>query len=94
MTVCCLLPLVRKNPNALLLDVGCGCESHFYFSILTLILRCHHLVGHDTRKVVLDGFPVKNVIASDISHGKHSSRNFINRRPDTLYFPRFLGPGP
>lgn len=26
-------------------------------------------VGHDTRKLVVDGFPAQNIVASDIHHG-------------------------
>lgn len=32
--------------------------------------RMHCAVGNDIRKVVLDGWPVENVIASDLNPGK------------------------
>ncbi|OSC97446.1 hypothetical protein PYCCODRAFT_1377204 [Trametes coccinea BRFM310] len=42
-----LMSLVKSDPNALLLDIGC-------------------CFGNDVRKVIADGYPAENIIASDL----------------------------
>jgi hypothetical protein len=54
--------------------LGADVSTILIFPSLILVLKCDRLVGHDTRKIVLDGFPAKNIIASDIYHGKHLSQ--------------------
>ena len=66
-----LLRMVRERPDSLLLDIGCGCECNEAFMSNSKGLTCRP-VGHDTRKIVLDGFPARNIIASDISRGNYA----------------------
>jgi hypothetical protein len=60
-----VLDLGRNVPGALLLDVGCCCAYLLCFK--TQITQ--YTVGNDLRKLASDGFPVKNMIASDLRQG-------------------------
>jgi hypothetical protein len=61
-----ILELGRERPDALLLDIGCCCTSDHDAALNSLDSI---LVGVDARKAAADGFPAKNIIASDIRNG-------------------------
>ena len=63
-----------KERDAILLDVGCCCESLTNVAEVTeqsthIVL---YIVGNDVRKAVADGYPAQNVITSDIEGGKEA----------------------
>ncbi len=62
-----LLKLRTERSDAILLDLGCCCESTCPLCTLgSSPDNVREPVGNDIRKAVLDGFPVQNVIASDL----------------------------
>jgi hypothetical protein len=63
-----LLKLGRERDGAILLDIGCCCKP---LSISVLFMSYgHRLVGTDVRKAILDGFPLKNVVTTDLHKGR------------------------
>jgi hypothetical protein len=63
-----LLKIAHERSEPLLLEIGCGCKLSAL--LLTIKISGESLaVGHETRKMMVDGFPVKGIIASDISPG-------------------------
>jgi hypothetical protein len=66
-----LLELGKKG--GLFLDIGCCCEHDSLFVLICLSDPSGFSVGTDARKAVADGFPVKQVILSDLREGTLSS---------------------
>lgn len=64
-----LLKLGEEREGAILLDIGCCCELPDTQNMSSVRLTSG-LVGNDVRKVVADGFPVHNVVATDIHPGQ------------------------
>jgi hypothetical protein len=61
-----ILKLGRERPGAVLLDIGCCCASKYH--VVALILNSFS-VSVDARRAAADGFPMENIIASDINNG-------------------------
>ena len=64
-----LLKLGTQREGAILLDIGCCCELPAAHDV-TWVRLTSGLVGNDVRKAVADGFPVHNVVATDIHPGQ------------------------
>lgn len=64
-----LLTLGRQRTNAIFLDLACCCWCFFVFHSNIHTLNELHLVGNDARKAIQDGYPVANVLASDLHAG-------------------------
>ena len=67
-----LLELGKKG--GLFLDIGCCCEYDSLFVLICLSDASGFSVGTDARKAVADGFPVKQVILSDLREGTSTLR--------------------
>jgi hypothetical protein len=65
-----ILELGRERPDALLLDIGCCCTSDHDVLLTALNNLDSILVGVNARKAAADGFPAKNIIASDLRNAK------------------------
>ncbi|KAF7312539.1 Methyltransferase ausD [Mycena indigotica] len=60
-----VLNLLRERPTALCLDLGCCCA--FRLNKTRMLASAHHvIVGTDVRKLATDGFPIEQLIASDL----------------------------
>lgn len=83
------LSLLKERDRAILLDIGCCCEfnafSHHLFLFLIALL-----VGTDVRKAVVDGWPIQDIVASDIQKGIQTFIHFQKCYPIYI-FVRFLG---
>ena len=66
-----LLELGKKREGAILLDIGCCCEFWVPMILNMLITSPLMPVGNDVRKAIADGYPVQNVIASDLEKGEY-----------------------
>lgn len=60
------LRIGKSQPGALYLEVACCCK--FTFAVVRTLSLCVS-VGSDVRKAIADGYPIKNVIASDLYAG-------------------------
>ena len=66
-----VLKLGREREGALLLDIGCCCTS-LRHCVLCENPACQLSVGDDARKAALDGFPAKQIVASDLRRGENN----------------------
>ena len=69
-----LLRLGKERPDAIFLDFACCCERHVPAVLLYWVwelMAWLGIVGNDARKAIADGYPMQNVIASDIQPGMH-----------------------
>ncbi|KAI0687619.1 hypothetical protein BC835DRAFT_1448517 [Cytidiella melzeri] len=82
-----LLRLPQERENAIFLDLGCCCEAN-----TESLCLCCHTVGNDTRKLVRDGWPVQNVIASDLQKDFWTLGHKLFRSTPTS-FPALFIPG-
>jgi hypothetical protein len=65
-----LLKLGKQRNGSIFLDIGSCCESTpAHLSNPEQIQMSIILVGNDARKVVADGFPLENVVTSDLHQG-------------------------
>ncbi len=66
-----LIKLGKERKNAVLLDIGCCCKSFRATSPVDgYIYQCLIcLVGNDVRMAAADGFPVKQIEATDLYGG-------------------------
>lgn len=62
------LKLLSERIDPILLDIGCCCPYYLTISLL-YFLTMYLPVGTDIRKAVIDGWPVNNVLASDLRQG-------------------------
>ena len=75
-----LLKLGRERKGAIFLDLGCCCT--FSVDLFQCPMSFDRLiyplsaVGNDVRKVVHDGYPVENAIASDLRRGNQGAYRF------------------
>lgn len=70
-----ILDIGRDRENPIFLEVGAGCESsHPFFLSKPRVLTIGNLmlVGTDVRKLVSDGYPSQQVIATDLHAGINS----------------------
>jgi hypothetical protein len=63
------LSLGRSN-RGILLDAGCCCGPFFNLPKCGRLRTCY-AVGLDTRKAVLDGWPVNRIVATDLVPGEY-----------------------
>ncbi|EJD05462.1 uncharacterized protein FOMMEDRAFT_78949 [Fomitiporia mediterranea MF3/22] len=62
-----LLELGNNRPDAIFLDFACCCMSDMCHCLSPLLFSIP--VGNDARKAIADGYPMENVIASDLQAG-------------------------
>ena len=67
-----LLKIGKSRKGAIFLDVGSCCENHNNTSI-SLKKQMAHIViitvGNETRKLVADGYPLEQVVTTDLHQG-------------------------
>ncbi|KAJ7892859.1 hypothetical protein B0H14DRAFT_959806 [Mycena olivaceomarginata] len=59
-----VMSLVRERPDAIMLDLGSCCTHKLGLKLLDTYTS--NLVGTDVRKVAADGYPLQNLLASDL----------------------------
>lgn len=67
-----LLRLGRERKGAIFLDIPCCCQYGLNNNdnVVDITRGKHIPVGNDTRKAVQDGYPIDNVVASDLHKGE------------------------
>ena len=89
-----VLDLVKSRPDTIFLDVGCCCMNQSISRSFLNNLICPKIVGTELRKVIHDGWPVSQTIATDLEAGMT-----LSWRPNSslgihiLSYDRILGPG-
>lgn len=66
------LQIGLKRKGAILLDLGCCCRLFYGHYTVTNLPFTDTPVGNDVRKVAADGFPIEQVLASDLKAGGSS----------------------
>lgn len=61
-----LMQLVKERPDAIFLDYACACKHWKDTFIPKYYSTESYQVGVDTRVAIADGYPVENVVASDL----------------------------
>jgi hypothetical protein len=61
--------LLKNRPDAIFLDIGCCRANSFLSSRLCWNLIDVHAVGTDLRKIVYDGWPISQTLATDLEAG-------------------------
>ena len=65
-----IMQLAKERKDAILIDVGCCCAiSYFFFTSLKCSIF-NHIVGHELRKIVADGWPAENVVGFELVKGE------------------------
>ena len=86
--------LLKSRPDAIFLDVGCCRADPFSYSILSCVLIIVRTVGTDLRKIINDGWPIPQTIATDLEAGIEPGRYpYSVASNNILLGNRVLGPG-
>lgn len=66
-----VLKLGRERPDEILLDLGACCELSTKLSVRTRALTPREMsVGVDARKAAADGYPLRNIVTTDLQQGE------------------------
>ena len=68
-----VLRLLKNRPDAVFLDIGCCSKRLSYLGVcpddLTHVFALVSVVGAEVRKVIYDGWPITQTIATDLEAG-------------------------